>query len=326
MKMENSHDRLVARVSDTLAGLLNVGSEQVSSEVKSGSQRGGGPDLVIRSGGRTFVVEVKGSAAAGTVAMAVDRVRAHALSMGADAVPLVAVPYMGAVSRRLCEEAQIGWLDLSGNGVIVAPGLHVRVEGRPNQFRRAGRPADLFAPKSSRVVRWFLMHPGQGLAQRSLARATGVDEGHLSRLVARLEEQRYLVRDEAGALSVRDPNLLLDAWREAYSFDRHHLVKGHVPARSGETLLLELAKRLSKLGIQHAATGLGAAWLITRFAGFRTVTMYLDRRPSGPWMGELGWREGDRGANVWLVVPNDEGVFQGAVQREGIRCAHPVQV
>jgi hypothetical protein len=29
---------------------------------------------------------------------------------------------------------------------------------------------------------------------------------------------------------------------------------------------------------------------------------------------------------VWLVVPNDEGVFHGSSEREGIRCVHPVQV
>ena len=29
---------------------------------------------------------------------------------------------------------------------------------------------------------------------------------------------------------------------------------------------------------------------------------------------------------MWLVVPKDSGVFQGASEREGVRCVHPVQV
>ena len=33
-----------------------------------------------------------------------------------------------------------------------------------------------------------------------------------------------------------------------------------------------------------------------------------------------------RGANVWFVVPNDEGVFQGASEQDELRCVHPVQV
>jgi len=40
----------------------------------------------------------------------------------------------------------------------------------------------------------------------------------------------------------------------------------------------------------------------------------------------LGFREEPRGANLWLVFPNDEGVLQGAKEVDGVRAAHPVQV
>lgn len=35
---------------------------------------------------------------------------------------------------------------------------------------------------------------------------------------------------------------------------------------------------------------------------------------------ELGFREDARGANLWLVVPGDAGVFHGANERNGVRC------
>jgi len=40
----------------------------------------------------------------------------------------------------------------------------------------------------------------------------------------------------------------------------------------------------------------------------------------------VGLREEPQGENVWLVVPNDVGVFQGAADHQGVRCVHPVQV
>ena len=43
-------------------------------------------------------------------------------------------------------------------------------------------------------------------------------------------------------------------------------------------------------------------------------------------LDSLGFKEDPRGANLWLVFPNDEGVFQGAKETDGIRAAHPVQV
>jgi hypothetical protein len=118
---------------------------------------------------------------------------------------------------------------------------------------------------------------------------------------------------------------LLDAWREAYDFFKHHVIRGHVVARSGDALLRQLAATLDKASVSYAATGLAAAWLLDRFAGFRTVTLYLAQAPSAELLADLLFRQDSRGANVWLVVPNDEGVFQGAAIQDGVRCVHPVQ-
>ena len=83
---------------------------------------------------------------------------------------------------------------------------------------------------------------------------------------------------------------------------------------------------LAEQQVEHAATGLAAAWALTRFAAFRIATIYLPTDPSPALLERLGYREDARGANLWLVVPNDEGVFQGAVEKDGIRCVHPAQV
>jgi hypothetical protein len=129
-----------------------------------------------------------------------------------------------------------------------------------------------------------------------------------------------------GRLRARDPGLLLDAWREAYSFSKHEGRRGHVAARSGDVLLRQLGDALAQRGVEHAATGLGAAWLLTRFAGFRIVTFYIAAPADEGWLREIGFASEPRGANVWLAVPNDAGVFQETSVRDGVRCVHPVQV
>jgi hypothetical protein len=78
--------------------------------------------------------------------------------------------------------------------------------------------------------------------------------------------------------------------------------------------------------ILHAATGLSGAWLYCKFAAFRIVSFYIIEQLSGNLLKSLGFREEERGSNVWFVVPKDEGVFQGSKKVEGIPCAHPVQV
>jgi len=258
---------------------------------------------MIDLGPSTFLVAWAASGSAASVRGALDRVRQDTEELTEPVIPLVAVPYMGEVGRSLCEEAGVGWVDLSGNARISAPGLRVHVEGRPNRFKRRGRPANLFAAKSSRIARWLLIHRGETVPQRELARATGMDEGFTSRIVRKLKEDGLAVREGSGAIAVRDPDLLLDAWRETYSFSKHSILHGHIAARSGEALLQRLAESLSSLGIEHAATGLGAAWLLTRFAAFRTTTFYLREPPRAELLRELAFREEPRGANVWLVVP-----------------------
>jgi len=111
-----------------------------------------------------------------------------------------------------------------------------------------------------------------------------------------------------------------------YQFTRHTLLQGHIAARSGDALLRFVGDTLSEHGVEHAATGLAAAWALTHFASFRIATVYLPADPSPDLVERLGFREDPRGSNLWLVVPNDSGVFQGAVEKDGIRCVHPAQV
>jgi hypothetical protein len=321
MKVPSEHV-VMQEVAARLADLVGVDRSEILLETGHGAPQ---HDGIIAVGPFTFVVEWKGSGLAAQVATAVEQVQRYAVDIDG-AVPVVAVPFMGETGRERCAEADVAWLDLSGNARISAPGLRILVEGKLNQFKRRGRPSSAFAPKSSRVTRWLLMHPNEPLTQREIARATDTDEGYTSKIVSKLEHDGLIVKDQSGAIKARDPDLLLDAWREDYDFSKHHLVRGHVAARSGDALLRQLVGSLQKASVEFAATGLAAAWLLDRFAGFRTTSLYLAKAPTPELLDSLSFREDERGANVWLVVPNDEGVFHGASEIEGIRCVHPVQV
>lgn len=281
-------------------------------------------DAVFAAGGLTFVVELKSSGSPGPVAAAIRRLEMAKHSFPHGAVPLLAVPYMGAAAQELCARAKLSWLDLSGNARIIAPGIFYQNLGNQNRFRRAGRPESAFGPKGTRITRRLLMDPSKGVMQRTLAASTGLDEGHTSRIVGKLLEAGLVHRGEDG-IRVTDANVLLAAWREEYRFDRHDIIRGHIASRGGDLLIQAVAEILSRVDELYAATALPAAWLWTRYAGFRLATVYLSIPPSAELKKELGFREEARGANTWLVVPNDEGVFDGADLVDGIRCVHPVQ-
>jgi hypothetical protein len=283
-------------------------------------------DLVIQAGDHKFFVDAKRLGTVAAVAPMLEQNKQRLSRQSKHDVPLLVVPFMGETGIRLCEEAGVSWLDLSGNARISAKGLYVYVDGRPNQFLRPGRPASVFAPKSSRVARKLLMAPEQRFTQRELAEATSLDEGFISKIVGNLEASALVIRDGDGRVHVRDPKVLLDAWHEAYDFSKHHVLPGHIPARSGDALLYQIADQLTKSKVAHAVTGLAGAWLHTRFAAFRVVTVYVAHRTDPEVLAGLGFHAGSKGENVWLVHPNDEGVLTGADEHEGVRCVHPVQV
>ncbi len=308
---------------DLLSEYLRVPAGNILFEKAS---NGKSEDVIVETGHNTFLLKFKNSSAKAPMLLAKMSLLEHKQSFAEKVIPLVVVPYMGDVGRRSLEESGISWVDLSGNAHIEAPGLLIRVAGKPNLFKEAGRPANIFAPRSSRIAREFLINPEQFITQRELAQRTGLDEGFTSRIVHRLEDDKLITRRADGALYVRDPNHLLEAWHEVYDFKKHHVLKGHIAARSGDMLLSNMADILARRRIYYAAAGLGAAWIRDHFAAFRLVTIYLKDQLTMDTLEALGFREDERGANTWLVIPNDEGVFQEAGEVERIHCVHPVQI
>jgi len=283
-------------------------------------------DFLLKAEGYQFLVESKSSTLKATLFMALTGLKQDIKKQAKDVIPLIVVPYMPKSGRDMCKENEVSWVDLSGNANIQAKGLVIRIEGRPNIFKKVGRPSNVFSPKSSRIARQLIMHPEKSYTQRQLSQVTGLDEGFTSRLVRKIEEENLVVRNESGELKARDPGFLLDSWREVYDFSRHDILKGHIPARSGEELLHRISKLLNQEKIDYAATGLGGAWILTQFVGFRISTIFFHKLPDEDLLEKIGFRKEERGSNTWLVVPDDESIFWGARQREEIWCAHPVQI
>lgn len=281
-------------------------------------------DAVVTIRDHSFGLEWRRSGSLSHVAVATHQLKNLRSSPSNKVTPILAVPYMGKGAQELCEQAQLCWLDLSRNGRIVTASIFYQNLGNPNRFSQRGRPESAFGPRGSRIARRLLMDPSKAVRQRDLAKGTGLDEGHVSRVVGKLLEIGLVERGEDG-MRVVDVDALLNAWRGDYRFDRHHVIRGHIPVDRGEALTRFLAETLSKTGDLYAVTGLPAAWLWTRYTPFHLATVYISTLPSPGLKKVLGFQEEAGEANVWLVVPNDKDVFHGAELVDAIQCVHPVQ-
>jgi hypothetical protein len=287
--------------------------------------RDDGFDLSIRHGDTILVVEVK---RADEIAL-VESARLHLAGYTegrADAVAVLAVPYMGPKAREFARSVGLSWLDLSGNADIRAPGVRILVEGKPNRFASPGRPSTAFSDKAARIARVMLVEPERWWRQAELIEATALSSGYVSKVVGRMSADDLLDgHPEDRSFRPRSPDLLLDAWAQVYDFRKHDIARYHAIGRTGTEVTEAVAGKLrSRADLQWAATGLAAAWRQTRYADFRLATFFVSAPLLDP--EALGLRPVDRGENVWIAVPRDEGVLYAAEDVTGLRCAHPVQV
>jgi hypothetical protein len=308
------------RLPDVLGDLLDEPPLRLRADQRVGDRQA---DVVsVDEQGRTWIFEVKASSRPGVVADAADQL--GTFSDAADIAVLV-VPYMTPAGAETAAERRLNWVDLSGNASLRTADrqLYVSVSGRPNRYPAQGRPSSPFAAKSARVTRTMLLDPSVWWRQKDLADKTGLDDGHVSRIVRRLKDERMLEWDGT-LVRPRDPDLLLDAWSEDYRFDRHKVLAGHVSG-AGVDLARHIGALLTKTDHRHGFTGLAAAWAIDGFARFRAVTVYVpgDVRAVAE---QLAMSTEERGANVQLVVPDDIGVLAGSSMHNDLLCVSTPQV
>jgi DNA-binding Lrp family transcriptional regulator len=280
----------------------------------------GGFDAIVSSNTRLWLIEVKSASSPGVVASAAEqmaRLSTH------DGIAVLVVPFMTPAGAKAAEERELNWLDLSGNAHIRDEDLYVSIQGRPNQFPTRGRPSSAFAPKGSRVARTLLLDPERWWRQKELSERTDLDAGRISRVVRRLEDDELLARDRA-LLRPRDRNLLLDAWADEYRFARHDIITGHISGSDIE-LARELDHRLRDADVDHAFTGLPAAWVLDRFARFRLTSVYVHGDPRAA-ADAIELRRNERGANVQLIGPDDHGVFDGRQDLDELPCVSGAQI
>lgn len=280
-------------------------------------------DDLVRAAGHKFALLFKQRADTATIAGSLEQIQARGPVLPRGFQPLVVVGYMGDRGKELCAKAGQDWIDLAGNASIThIPRLRIVVSGRPPLQKPAPARSNAFATKSSRVAHWLLLHPEGPHTSGAIAQATGVDKGQLSRILSRLEEMR-LVRRTSEGISVPKPELLLDAWREAYVAPSKHIVKGVIPSRSGEETMRLLARMMKSMGLRHAFGGLSAAWLLDGFADFRLVTCYVSGTIDPTLLKEAGFLETERGANIWLMQEADEVALLGSRVVDGVEVVSP---
>jgi hypothetical protein len=235
---------------------------------------------------------------------------------------VVVARYLSAAARERLQEGEVGYIDLTGNVRIAVPdpGLFIETQGASQDPDRDERPLrSLRGPKAGRIVR-ALIDRKRPPGVRELAAITKIDPGYTSRVLALLDSEALVTRVGRGLIQTVDWPALLKRWALQAPLESRGQVATYLEARG----LPALVARLRDSSERYVVSGGLAAAAFAPLAPARLAIVWL--RDAAEAATKLGFRPAEAGANVLLVEPGDEWVFEGAAQREGVWYAAPSQI
>lgn len=236
---------------------------------------------------------------------------------------LVIAPYLSEQSRALCREDGAGYLDFEGNVLISAGSVHIEreVASQPKAERRSLR--SLFKPKSARILRRLLRDPSRPWRVADLAQAAGVSVGHVSTIGTELKDRDWVEQTDNGLL-LANPDGLLDAWAADYELPpgREQTFYTHFHGKALDEALTSVLDGPNRLILRSYS----AAERFAPFARNQNRYLYADERALQQLIRDAKLSTADKGGNVIVIVPDEDGVFDDAVEpMPGITCTSPVQ-
>jgi len=245
-----------------------------------------------------------------------------------DGIPLLCALTISLRVAEMCREKGVSYLDAAGNCRITGSELFIQIEGRPNEAHMSRPLLDLFAPKSSRVIRILLSWPNRGWQVQTLAQEADVSLGLASKVKAALVREAFATERDR-LIYVREPIKLLNQWTANYHPSGRMLSLFTLgrPAEAEE----KIGQWCRENSIIYELTQLAGAWRVAPMVRYDRSTLYILRRPSDSWSVDslieaVGARRVDTGANLHLWITAEEGVFYDRRDIGGVSVASPLQL
>lgn len=247
----------------------------------------------------------------------------EALATEPQACGVFAAPYVSPASAEICRQAGIGYLDLSGNCLIVFDTVYIKREGAPNIRAQRRDLRSLYSAKSERILRVLLTRAKQTWKTEALAKSAQVSVGQVANVKKLLADREWLAAGEAG-IRLGNPRAALDEWAKQYRFERNRTA-GYYSLSSASECESQLAELCRRNKVRYALTAFSGAARLAPAVRYQRVTAYVDGNPDAL-ANRLGWKRVESGANIQLLVPYDEGVFFESQNAGGIQTVSPVQI
>jgi hypothetical protein len=321
-----SETQLLRKVEELLAGALPPGwSIKLEREPGRGRRQ---PDGIFRMTGpdgatAVFVVGTKRAPATPqTMLQAIDQLDAYINESVPTAQPLVAAPYLSARAKEVLAARGVSYADSTGNLRLVAsvPAISIERSGASKDPWPLTQPLrSLRGRGAGRAVRALVdFRPPYGV--REIAARASSSPATLSRVIDLLEREALLTKDPKGGVTDLDWAGTIRRWSQDYELRAANATATYLDPRG----LAPFVGKLAKSRARYAATGALAAQRFAPIAPARMATIYVDDATVAADRYRL--QPADSGANVLLVEPFDDVVFDRTQRRDELVTVAPTQL
>jgi hypothetical protein len=331
LKVGNTVKTIEARAVEALKALLyQVPAIKLKGFERQPHAASGQVDILARlsiSGKRRLLAcEVRTSGQPRHVRVALLQLRNYIAHLGGEATPVLIAPFLSPQAQALCREQGVSFLDLEGNVRLVFDGIFIErsVASRAAVERRELR--SLFKPKSAQALRAMLSDPDRAWRVAELARAAGVSLGHINNVKVGLLDREWGEVSDNG-LFLSDPDVLLDAWRDAYEPPAGQRM-GFYTTLHGSAFE-DAVRRVLRVGSekgQAVFASFSAAQWLAPYGRTGTQYFYADEGGVRRLEAALTLSSPAKGENIIITIPKDEGLFRSTVEpAPGAVCTDSVQ-
>jgi len=297
--------------------ILNVDVELNLEDIRSDIRIA----LQIQEQDRYFIVELKNNGEPRYARQAVNQILRYLRESRCDYGIFIA-PYISSRAAAICQEENVGYIDLAGNCYISFKNIYIHKEGMPNPFTRKRYLRSLFSPKAERILRVLLTSGPREWKVEEVALEADVSLGQVSNVKKLLADQEWIDAKAVG-FSLSDPFSLLEEWSQNYKYRRNKILSYYsmLGVAEFEYKLREICQREN---IRYGLTGFSGSSRYAPAVRYQRAMAYVQAEID-ELIETLEIKPVDSGANVMLLKPYDDGVFYGTQEKEGFMVVSPIQ-
>jgi len=183
---------------------------------------------------------------------------------------------------------------------------------------------NVFAKKSSRVLRVLLANSGKDWKERQLAEEANISSALVHYVFKKLIEMKLAARNEQNRFILTDPPRIIRIWASNHRYDQANEFLSYFAFERETGIFIG---KLVDIELEYALSGLAAAWLVAPSVQTNDFHLYVPSEDIAAKIAEkIGLNPRPRGGNVRFVLPYDEGVFYGTRVVRGVKVVSNIQL